>query len=461
MRRTNVSRPDAPARKSKRSLIVEEIRKCRKSKPCGRCCANSSIATRPRSRSRTCAAFDGWGESYPLPEGAATEPKTLGGIGALKVSALRSRADRALLYMHGGGYAIGSIKSHRHLVAQLCEASGFVGYALDYRLAPETVFPGAVDDAVSAYRALLESKISAENRHRRRFGRRRLDGGDSAGVEGARLASARWPVLHFPMGGSFADRRELRCQRRARSHRRPDGARPMGRALSFRTEAKNPLASPVHGDFSGLAPMLIHVGSDEVLLSDSTRLAEAAGMARVPVELLIAPDMPHVWHFMWAQLAPAREAIARRGRVDEILRGMRRRARGQTRPGELNWPTQHRFRVFRRANDPRLWSFLARNRRGTVNEVPKERNAMNRSELLGAVGGMGAGMTLGGAHVFAHSHGKTADHEMMAPLGNHHLHFCGIHCAKKDPLGHRELIALAVGRHLPRGSQSGHPAERG
>ena len=69
--------------------------------------------------------------------------------------------------------------------------------------------------------------------------------------------------------------------------------------------AKNPLASPVHGDFSGLAPMLIHVGSDEVLLSDSTRLAEAAGMARVPVELLIAPDMPHVWHFMWAQLAGA------------------------------------------------------------------------------------------------------------------------------------------------------------
>jgi len=54
-----------------------------------------------------------------------------------------------------------------------------------------------------------------------------------------------------------------------------------------------------------------------------------------------------------------------------------------------------------------------------VNEVPKERNAMNRRELLGAVGGMGAGMTLGGAHVFAHSHGKTADHEMMAPLGNH------------------------------------------
>ena len=76
------------------------------------------------------AAFDGWGKSYSLPEGAATGPKTLGGVGTLKVSVPRSRADRALLYMHGGGYATRSLKSHRHLVGQLCEASGFVGYAL-------------------------------------------------------------------------------------------------------------------------------------------------------------------------------------------------------------------------------------------------------------------------------------------------------------------------------------------
>ena len=77
--------------------------------------------------------------------------------------------------------------------------------------------------------------------------------------------------------------------------------------------ARDPLASPVHGDFAGLAPMLIHVGSDEVLLSDSIRVAEAAGLARVPVTLMIAPDMPHVWHFFWAQLAAARAAIADAG----------------------------------------------------------------------------------------------------------------------------------------------------
>ena len=92
----------------------------------------------------------------------------------------------------------------------------------------------------------------------------------------------------------------------------------------------------------------------------------------------------------------------------------------------------HLFGVFRRANDPGPCSPPARNRPETVNQVPKERNAMNRRELLGVAGAMGAGMTLGGAHVFADGHGK-AENRMMAPLGNHHLHFCGIHCAKKDP----------------------------
>jgi len=260
------------------------------------------------------AAFDGWGESYPLPEGAATEPKTLGGIGALKVSASRSSADRALLYMHGGGYAIGSIKSHRHLVAQLCEASGFVGYALDYRLAPETVFPGAVDDAVSAYRALLESKISAQ---------KIVIAGDSAGggLTAATALALKALGLPQPAGlfciSPWADLSQTGASYAANAERdlivdQTALDQWAGLYLSGQS-AKNPLASPVHGDFSGLAPMLIHVGSDEVLLSDSTRLAEAAGMARVPVELLIAPDMPHVWHFMWAQLAPAREAIARAG----------------------------------------------------------------------------------------------------------------------------------------------------
>jgi epsilon-lactone hydrolase len=69
------------------------------------------------------------------------------------------------------------------------------------------------------------------------------------------------------------------------------------------------LASPVFGNFSELAPILIHVGSEEVLLSDSLMVAEAAGLANVPVQLFIAQDMPHVWHYMWASLGPARDAI--------------------------------------------------------------------------------------------------------------------------------------------------------
>src|SRR6516165_875111 len=73
------------------------------------------------------------------------------------------------------------------------------------------------------------------------------------------------------------------------------------------------------------------------------------------------------------------------------------------------------------------------NRQGVAREVPRERMTMNRRELLGVVGAMGAGVKLGGAHASAGGHGKTADHKLMAPVSNHHLHFCGIHCAKKDP----------------------------
>jgi acetyl esterase/lipase len=75
----------------------------------------------------------------------------------------------------------------------------------------------------------------------------------------------------------------------------------------------NPLASPLKGDLSGLAPLLIHVGSDEILLSDALRLSERAGLSRVPVRLMIAPHMPHVWHFFTTELTAAQTAIAHAG----------------------------------------------------------------------------------------------------------------------------------------------------
>ena len=230
------------------------------------------------------------------------------------MSASRSSADRALLYMHGGGYAIGSIKSHRHLVAQLCEASGFVGYALDYRLAPETVFPGAVDDAVSAYRALLESKISAQ---------KIVIAGDSAGggLTAATALALKALGLPQPAGlfciSPWADLSQTGASYAANAERdlivdqtvldQWAGLYLSGQSAKTRWPRRCTGTSPGSRRCS--------FTSDRMKCSCPTRrgLRKPPEWRSVSVELLIAPDMPHVWHFMWAQLAPAREAIARAG----------------------------------------------------------------------------------------------------------------------------------------------------
>jgi acetyl esterase/lipase len=259
-------------------------------------------------------AYEQWGLTHPLPEGTSLSHVTLGGVAAEKLVPPGAAADTALLYLHGGGYVIGSAASHRHLVAALAAASGMTGYGLDYRRAPETRFPGAVDDALAAYRALLADGFAPG---------RIIIAGDSAGG-GLTLATALaikaaelpqpaglftispWADLtqSGPSYDAFADV-DLICSR-------PELDRMAALYCDHGARA-NPLVSPLFGDFAGLAPLLIHVGSDEILLSDSIRLAERAGFARVKVKLLIAPDMPHVWHFMTTELGQARSSIASAG----------------------------------------------------------------------------------------------------------------------------------------------------
>jgi epsilon-lactone hydrolase len=258
--------------------------------------------------------YDNWGLAFPLPAGARCEAILLGGVSADKITVLGSDATTALMYLHGGGYGIGSAKSHRHLVGQLCAASGLVGYNIDYRLAPETVFPGAVDDALSAYRGLLDTGISPD---------KIIIAGDSAGggltmacalaINGAGLPQPAGLFVMSPWvnltqsGTSYEAKAEADfiCNRQ--------DLQDWADAYLAGSEATNPLASPVYGDLAGLAPLLIHVGSEEVLLSDSVKLAEVAGLAGVDVNLVVAPDMPHVWHYMYAQVDAGHVAIAEAG----------------------------------------------------------------------------------------------------------------------------------------------------
>jgi acetyl esterase/lipase len=200
------------------------------------------------------------------------------------------------------------------LAARLCLASKLRVLLIDYRLAPEHPFPAAVEDAGKAYQWLLASGIAPEQI---------VIGGDSAGG-GLALSTLLWlrerdvalpgatvlisPWLDLALTGpSLHTRAEVDplCS--------IEGLRLAASYYLGSTDAKTPLASPLYGDLHGLPPLLIQVGDHEILLSDSTRLAEKAKAAGVDVSLEIWNEMWHVWHGWAATLPEAQQAIERIG----------------------------------------------------------------------------------------------------------------------------------------------------
>lgn len=261
------------------------------------------------------ASTDAWGASMPLPEGATSEPVTLGGVPGVRFKPAGADIGRVLLYLHGGGYVTGSSKSHGAFVAHLAAAAGGQAVALDYRCAPEAVFPSAVDDAVAAYQALLKGGASPE---------RVAIAGDSAGggltvatalalkarglpQPGALLAISPWVDLEQSGASYYAT-----CAERDPMITKA-GLEEMAATYLGGASARDPLASPIHGDLSGLAPLYIQCGGDEALLSDSLKLAEVAGLAGVEVRLEIWPEMIHVWPVFHAYLGAGRRAVADAG----------------------------------------------------------------------------------------------------------------------------------------------------
>jgi epsilon-lactone hydrolase len=237
-----------------------------------------------------------------------------GGVPAEWSLAPGSDSARVLMYLHGGGYCSGSIASHRGMVTEVGRAAKVRTLAVGYRLAPEHPFPAALDDALAAYRFLLDSGIAPANI---------AIGGDSAGGglalatmislrdAGKPLPGCAWlisPWIDLTMSGaSLADKAEVDpliqkayLEELAAAYLR--GADPAG-----------PLASPLSADLAGLPPLLIQVGSAETLLDDAVRIARKAGAANVPVTLEVWPHMIHAWHLWAAELADGRRAIASAG----------------------------------------------------------------------------------------------------------------------------------------------------
>lgn len=250
-------------------------------------------------------------DKLPRPRKVKYDDTTVGGVPAIVATPTAIEPDRHILYLHGGGYTLGSPKSHIALGARLARRASAVVTVIDYRLAPEHVFPAAVDDCVAAYRDLAS----------------RVDpalitiAGDSAGGGAAlatmltlRDAGDRLPACAYllsPWTDLTASGESIRTKADVDPMVKPELLISTAKMYAGDTPLDHPGLSPLFADLSGLPPMLIQTGTDEVLLSDSTRLAERATAAGVTNELDLQDGMWHVYQALAPFMPEANAALIR------------------------------------------------------------------------------------------------------------------------------------------------------
>jgi monoterpene epsilon-lactone hydrolase len=257
-----------------------------------------------------------WDQLFSVDHPAAQlTPINAGGVPAVWVIAPGARFDRAILYLHGGGFQIGSTNSHAELMVNISRAAGCAVLGLNYRRAPEYIYPIAIQDTRAAYDWLCQQMKSPSY-----IGL----AGDSAGGNLVLLLvlALRDEGKHMPAGAALLSPwTDLTAQ--GASYKSPPTIdpihqRPMVMALAKTylggRDAASPLVSPLFADFHGLPPLLVQVGDREILLSDSVSLAEACAAKNVTVDLTVWSNMFHVFQQFSNDLVEARSAIAAIGR---------------------------------------------------------------------------------------------------------------------------------------------------
>ncbi|CAN5782785.1 alpha/beta hydrolase fold domain-containing protein [soil metagenome] len=239
---------------------------------------------------------------------ATCEAVDAGGVPAEWVSAPGCDPQRAVLYLHGGGYAIGSINTHRRLAYDISAASGARLLVIDYRLAPEHPFPAALEDATAAWRWLLQQDLAAN---------RLAIAGDSAGggLVIATLVKLRDDQIALPACSvaisPWVDLEGVGNSLTTRAAQDPmvqkEGLLWMAKMYLNGKDARTPLAAPLHADLKGLPPMLVQVGTAETLLDDATRIAEKLHADGVDVRLAVWPNMLHVFPLFAPILSEGRD----------------------------------------------------------------------------------------------------------------------------------------------------------
>jgi len=260
------------------------------------------------------AEFEEMLATIPFADDLTSEAISLGGVPGFRFTSPQAAADKILLYLHGGAYVVGSATGYRSLAAELGRATGATSYAIDYRLAPEHPYPAAVDDAVTAYRALLAQGVPAHQI---------VIAGDSAGggltlamlirLRDAGDALPAAALLISPWADLGCTAASLTSKAAQDPSLTPEGLRATAALYLNGADARTPAASPIFGDLSGLPPLLVQVGTAEILLDDAIAVARVAGQHDVAVDLAIWPHMVHVWHAFAFMLPEGQAAITQAG----------------------------------------------------------------------------------------------------------------------------------------------------
>jgi epsilon-lactone hydrolase len=250
--------------------------------------------------------------SLPLAEDIRLQRVGVHGVPAEWIGAPDVREDRVMLYLHGGGYVLGSMRTHRIMLSHISRAAGIKVLGLEYRLAPENPFPAPVEDTLTAYRWLLANGYEAQ---------KIVLGGDSAGggLVVAALVALRYLGEPRPAAGvcisPWVDMEATGQSFTTNASVDPSVSREriinIARLYLAGKNPHAPLASPMYADLHGLPPLLVQVGAIETLLDDARTLAARAQEAGVQVELEVWDDMPHVWHHFAPILPEGQQAIQR------------------------------------------------------------------------------------------------------------------------------------------------------
>ena len=256
--------------------------------------------------------------AIPLPADVTTSSGSLGGVPVVNVEIAGNDRVGVIFYLHGGAYAIGTAASSVGLASDLARRAGARLATIDYRLAPEHPHPAAIDDAVAAYRGLLDTGVAASAI---------AIAGESAGagLAAATLVALKHVGLPQPSGAvlmsPWADLTlsgdSIVGKAAVDPALTPEGLRR--RAVDYVADGdrRAELVSPIFADLTGLPPLLIQAGSHEILLDAATRLAARAAAADVAVRLEVTPGVPHVFQGFAAMLEEGDAALTRAG---EFLR---------------------------------------------------------------------------------------------------------------------------------------------